>query len=50
MFQVGDRVRHLYHESRRGVVVGCELGMCRIEWDDGMVLNHEPEFIARVGA
>ena len=24
--------------------------MCRIEWDDGMALNHEPEFIARVEA
>jgi len=46
MFQVGDRVRHLYHDSRCGVVVGHGLGMYRVVWADGMVLNHEPEFIA----
>ncbi len=57
LLPVGSIVRHGYHHAlwsssfpysrhgERGVIVAHGLGMCRVEWDNGMVLNHEPQFI-----
>ena len=60
LLPVGAVVRHLPHHAlwsssfpyarhgERGVIVGNVRSMYRIEWDNGSVLNHEPQFIARV--
>jgi hypothetical protein len=58
LLPVGSIVRHGYHHiswgsafpyerhGERGVVVGLTpWNLYRVEWDNGLVLNHEPQFI-----
>ena len=57
LLPVGSIVRHGPHHiawgsafpysrhGERGVIVGNVRSLYRVEWDNGSVLNHEPQFI-----